>query len=482
MREYCQFFIDGEWVAPHGTEKLDVVNPATEEVCGEISLASAQDVDNAVAAARRAFADWSQSAVAERIELLERIKAEYERRSGDLAVAVTEEMGAPIGLSRAAQVPTGLGHLNVTIDVLKNFAFEQNFGSTLIRKEPIGVCGLITPWNWPLNQIAVKVFPAIAAGCTVVLKPSEISPFSAQIFAEIMQEAGTPQGVFNMINGDGKGAGSALSGHRDVDMISFTGSTRAGVEIARNAALTVKRVCQELGGKGPNIILDDSSFQANVAKGVQVMMSNSGQTCIAPSRMLVPKRRMDEAIAAAKMAVETISVGDPLGNSMLGPLVSQTQFERVQKLIRHGVEEGATLVAGGLGRPDGVEKGYYTRPTVFGHVKNDMTIAREEIFGPVLCIIAYETPEHAVEIANDTPFGLSAFVFGEYLYQARQIACQLRAGQVCINDFTRSERTAPFGGYKQSGNGREWGEYGLNEYLETKSILGYGPEPCTSSA
>ena len=473
MREYLKFYIDGQWVDPVELRTLDVENPATERSCGRIALGGGADVDRAVRAARNAFAGWSQSSRQERLDLLESIAAEYRKRAGDLAAAVTEEMGAPAALAQNNQVPLGLHHLAVAIEVLKSFAFEEQRGATLIVKEPIGVCGFITPWNWPLNQIAVKVVPALATGCTMVLKPSEIAPFSGQLFAEILHAAGVPAGVFNLVQGDGPGAGAALSGHPDVDMISFTGSTRAGIEIARNAAPTVKRVAQELGGKSPRIVLDDEAFAAGVSGGVAAMMGNSGQTCAAGSRMLVPAARMDEAIAIAREVAAQVSVGDPSGDVRMGPVSSRVQFDKIQRLIQQGIDEGATLVTGGTGRPDGLDTGYYVKPTVFARVSNDMTIAREEIFGPVLAILGYDSVEQAIAIANDTEYGLAAYVHGADLDAARAIARRIRAGQVSINngfDFT-----APFGGYKKSGNGREWGEYGFNECLETKGILGYAP-------
>ena len=475
MREYLKFYIDGRWVAPVEPRTHEVINPATEQVCGRISLGSAADVDKAVAAARRAFASWSQTSREERISVLQRILAEYQKRAGDLATAITEEMGAPAALANGFQVGLGVGHLSTAIEILKHFPFEEQRGATLIVKEPIGVCGLITPWNWPMNQIAVKVFPALATGCTVVLKPSEVSPFSARIFAEILHTAGVPAGVFNLIQGDGPGVGVALSRHPDIDLISFTGSTRAGVEIAKNAAASIKRVCQELGGKSPNIILDDSAFARNVASGVGSMMGNSGQTCSAPSRMLVPKSRMEEAIRIAKEAVSKVTVGDPNGDFAIGPVVSKAQFAKVQNLIQKGIDEGATLVAGGTGRPEGLRKGYFVKPTVFANVSNNMTIARDEIFGPVLTIIGYDTIDQAVQIANDTEYGLAGYVAGADIDKARAVARRLRAGWVSINDGF--DFNAPFGGYKKSGNGREWGEFGFHEYLEVKSMLGYAPAP-----
>jgi aldehyde dehydrogenase (NAD+) len=473
MREHLKFYIDGQWVAPVDLKTLDVINPATEQVSGKIALGSAADVDRAVKAARKAFATWSLTSREERLGVLQRILEQYQKRIGDLGAAITEEMGAPKALANGFQVGLGAAHLNTAIEVLKNFRFEEPRGATMIVKEPVGVCGLITPWNWPLNQIAVKVFPALATGCTVILKPSEVAPFSAHIFAEIMHAAGVPAGVFNLIQGDGPGVGAALARHPDIDLISFTGSTRAGVDIAKNAAATVKRVCQELGGKSPNIIFDDAQFAKHVAAGVASMMGNSGQTCSAPSRMLVPKARMDEAIRIAREAASKVTVGDPQGDFGIGPVVSRAQFDKVQTLIQKGVDEGATLVAGGPGRPDGLNKGYYVKPTVFANVANNMTIARDEIFGPVLTILGYDNLDQAVEIANDTEYGLAGYVAAADLDKARAVARKLRAGWVSINDGF--DFNAPFGGYKKSGNGREWGEFGFNEYLEIKGMLGYAP-------
>ncbi|AZG45118.1 aldehyde dehydrogenase family protein [Gordonia insulae] len=474
MREYRTFYIGGRWVEPAQSATFEVINPATEEVCGTVATGTAADVDKAVAAARQAFDSWSVSSVADRIELLQNISAEYQNRSGDLGAALTEEMGAPSALANGFQVGLGAGHLGTAIEALQKFTFEEQRGESLIVREPIGVCALITPWNWPMNQIAVKVFPALATGCTMVLKPSERSPFTGQIFTEILDAAGVPAGVFNLVQGDGPGVGVPLSGHPDVDMVSFTGSTRAGIDIAKNAAAGVKRVTQELGGKGPNIVLDDADLAENVAKGVVTMMLNSGQTCSAPSRMLVPNHRMEEAIDAAKGAAPTVTVGDPAGDFAIGPVVSKSQFDKIQNLIKQGVDDGATLVAGGPGRPEGLTKGYYVRPTVFADVKNDMAIAREEIFGPVLTILGYDSVDHAIEIANDTEYGLAGFVAGADLDQARAVARRIRAGSVAINDAF--DFCAPFGGYKKSGNGREWGEFGFDDYLEIKGILGYAPE------
>ncbi len=474
MREYLKFYIDGRWVDPVVLRILEVENPATERVCGTIAIGSSADVDAAVTAARAAFTSWSGSTRADRLDLLQSLLAQYQRRAGDLAEAVTEEMGAPPALAAGPQVQLGMGHLLTAIDVLRNYSFEQTRGATLVVQEPIGVCGLITPWNWPLNQIACKVYPALAAGCTMVLKPSEVAPFSGQIFTEIIAAAGVPAGVYNMVHGDGPGVGAALASHPGIDMVSFTGSTRAGIEVARNAAPTVKRVTQELGGKSPNIVLDDDSLAHNVAAGVTAMMLNSGQSCNAPSRMLVPISRMDEAVAVARATAEKITVGDPGDATALGPVASRAQFDRIQRLIKAGIDEGAEVVAGGPGRPDGLDVGYYVRPTVFANVSNDMTIAREEIFGPVLCILGYRDLDDAVAIGNDTDYGLYGYVCGADAGQARAVARRIRAGTVAINHAL--DLSAPFGGYRQSGNGREWGEFGFLEYLETKGIVGYGTQ------
>ncbi|MET0284433.1 MAG: aldehyde dehydrogenase family protein [Polyangiales bacterium] len=471
MREYLKFYIDGKWVEPAGKETFDVINPATEQVAGKVALGTAADVDRAVKAARKAFASWSQTSKQERLDVLQRIAEQYQKRQADLAAAITEEMGAPSALANGFQVGLGIGHLTTVIENLKAYEFEQQRGNTLIVKEPIGVAGLITPWNWPMNQVAVKAFPALAVGCTVVFKPSENSPFSAQIFTEILDAAKVPPGVFNLVQGTGPAVGIPLSSHPEVDLISFTGSNRAGAEIAKNAAPTFKRVAQELGGKGPNIILDDANFAAAVAGGVGSLMGNSGQTCSAPSRMLVPKARLEEAIRIAQDAASKVTVGDPSGSFAIGPVVSKAQFDKIQGYIQKGIEEGAKVVAGGPGRPDGLKKGYYVRPTVFANVRNDMTIAREEIFGPVLTIIAYDDVEQAIAIANDTEYGLASYVQSADLEKARAIARKIRSGWVVINDGF--DFNAPFGGYKHSGNGREWGDHGFLEYVETKAVLGF---------
>jgi aldehyde dehydrogenase (NAD+) len=470
MYEFTKFYIDGAWVDPVTANTVEVENPATEEIIGHISIGSAADVDKAVVAARRAFESWQFSTREERLALLRAIAAEMEKRREDLARAVSDEMGAPMSLANGPHVNLLAGHLQTAIKILEDFPFERQDGDTLHIYEPIGVVGMITPWNWPLNQIACKVFPALATGNTMILKPSEIAPFNAAIFAEILDAAGTPRGVFNLINGDGPGVGTAISGHEDIDMVSFTGSTRAGIAIAANAAPTVKRVAQELGGKSPNIVLDDASFAKSVARGTTAMMGNSGQTCTAPSRMFVPSARMEEAKVAAKEAAEGVIPGDPKGNATIGPVVSKAQWDKIQALIEKGIDEGATLVAGGPGKPEGLETGHYVKPTVFADVTNDMTIAREEIFGPVLCILGYEDIDDAVRIANDTEYGLASAVTGEDMAQAKAIARRIRAGRVAINGGY--DMMAAFGGYKKSGNGREWGKFGFDEFLEVKAVMG----------
>ncbi|PTS89481.1 MULTISPECIES: aldehyde dehydrogenase family protein [unclassified Caulobacter] len=475
MRDYTKFYIDGAWVDPVEAKRLDVINPATEEVAGVISMGGVADVDKAVIAARKAFASFSQTSREERIDILERIVAEYMKRFEDMAKAITEEMGAPAWLAQRAQAAMGIGHVQTAIAVLKDYKFEEDRGTTRIVKEPIGVCAFITPWNWPVNQIACKVAPAIATGCTMVLKPSEIAPFSGYIWTEVLHAAGVPAGVFNLVNGDGPVVGAAMSSHPEVDMVSFTGSTRAGIEVAKNAAPTVKRVHQELGGKSPNIILEDADFQRAVSGGVASVMMNSGQSCNAPTRMLVPGKKMDEVIAIARATAEAHTVGDPNGNSKMGPVVSDVQWKKIQGLIQKGIDEGATLVSGGVGLPDGLDKGYYVKPTVFANVTNDMTIAKEEIFGPVVAILGYDTIDEAVKVGNDTEYGLAAYVSGNNPEEVRKVASQLRAGQVNLNGAA-PDMMAPFGGYKMSGNGREWGDHAFGEFLETKAILGYAPK------
>lgn len=467
-----KFYIDGKWVDPISPGTLDVINPATEESIATIALGDEKDVDAAVTAARKAFDSFAETTRDERIALLERVVEVYQTRLGDLAETVSSEMGAPVGLASAAQAPAGLGHFLNTIEALKKFEFEETIGSTTVVYEPVGVCAFITPWNWPLNQIAAKVAPALASGCTMVLKPSEIAPLNALVFAEIMDEAGVPPGVFNLVNGDGPTVGAALSTHPEVDMVSFTGSTRAGIEVAKNAAPTVKRVAQELGGKSANIILDDDGFAAAVARDVAAMVVNSGQSCNAGSRILVPAARMNEAAEIAEKTAEQIVVGSPEDKGThVGPVVSEAQFNKIQRLIQTGIDEGGTVAAGGVGRPDGVDVGYFVKPTVFADITNDMTVAREEIFGPVMVLIGYEDEEDAVRIANDTNYGLSGYVSSSDPERARKVARRLRTGNVHINGAPIAF-DSPFGGYKQSGNGREFGKFGLDEFLEAKAIFG----------
>lgn len=474
MREYTQFYINGEWVDPITPRTTEVINPATEEACAVISLGSEADVDNAVAAAKTAFASFSRTSRAERVELLENCVEVYKKYYADIAEAIRLEMGAPSSLAMTAQAYTGQGHLEEAARVLKDFQFEEDLGAHRIFKEPIGVCGLITPWNWPVNQIACKVAPALAVGCTMVLKPSEVAPLSAYLFSQVMHEAGVPAGVFNMVNGDGPTVGTALSRHPDVDMMSFTGSTRAGSLVAQNAAPTVKRVTQELGGKSPNIILEDADLEKAVTGGVMHMYTNTGQSCNAPSRMLVPAAKLEQAEAIAAAVTENVVVGDPADEATtMGPVVSEVQFNKIQGLIEKGIEEGAKVVVGGPGRPEGIDKGYFIRPTVFSGANNEMTIAREEIFGPVLTMIPYETEEEAIRIANDTDYGLAGYVQSENIDHARAVASRIRAGNVNINGVTGGFNV-PFGGYKHSGNGREWGSHGFTDYLEIKAVAGYG--------
>ena len=473
MKECTQFYINGEWVDPVDPKHLDVINPATEETIGKIAMGNSNDVDKAVAAAKEAFESFSQTSKEERLALMGKILEVYQSRYDEIAETISSEMGAPLWLSKAAQAATGAGHFGTFMEVLKNYNFDEDKGTTRLRKEPVGVCGLITPWNWPINQIACKVAPALAAGCTMVLKPSEVSPLNAIIFAEVLHEAGVPAGVFNLVNGDGLSVGEAMSSHPDIDMMSFTGSTRAGVAVAKASADTVKRVSQELGGKSANIILDDADFNQSVAGGVTGCFMNSGQSCNAPTRMLVPADRQDEAVAIAKATAEATIVGDPkeVAAGGIGPVVSEVQFNKIQGLIEKGIEEGATLVAGGPGKPDGFNAGYYVKPTIFSDVSNDMTIAREEIFGPVLSILPYKNEDEAISIANDTEYGLSGYVSGSQ-EKAQKFAEKFRSGNVHVNG-AGPDFNAPFGGYKKSGNGREWGDLGFEEFLEIKAILGY---------
>ena len=475
MKDYSQFYIDGKWVSPTTANDFEVINPATEDPIATISLGTSADVDKAVASAKTAFESYSETTPDARLVLIRRIIEIYRSKADEMATTISQEMGAPLALSRKAQVPAGLAHLLEIAKVLENFQFEDLKGTTLMRKEPIGVCGLITPWNWPMNQIACKVAPALAAGCTMVLKPSEMAPLSAYLFTQILHEAGVPPGVFNLVNGDGPTVGSAIASHPDIAMVSFTGSTRAGVSVASAAAPSIKRVTQELGGKSANILLEDADFENAVKQGVDACFRNTGQSCDAPTRMLIPRPKIAIASALAHAAAEGIKVGDPFAaEAAIGPVASKAQFEKVQRLIHKGIEDGATLVIGGTGRPEGLPKGYYVKPTVFGNVRNDMTIAREEIFGPVLCIIPYEDEADAVRIANDTPYGLSGYVTSGDLERARRVARQIRSGNVHING-ARLDFGGCFGGYKQSGNGREWSEAGFEEFLELKAVFGYTP-------
>ena len=474
MTNNRKFYIDGQWVDPIVPALLDVIDPSTEEAYTQISIGSKADVDRAVAAAKTAFETFAFTSHAERLALLKRILEVYNERYEDLSQAISFEMGAPITWAREAQVAAGQSHMESTIKAFEEFEFSERRGSTMVVKEPIGICALITPWNWPLNQIVCKVAPAIAAGCTMVLKPSEVAPISGIIFSEIMHAAGTPKGVYNMVNGTGPDVGQIMAGHPDVDMVSFTGSTRAGIIVAETAAKTVKRVSQELGGKSANIILPDADFERAVRKGVNDCFGNSGQSCDAPTRMLVPAARHDEALEVAKKAAEAHKVNDPRQEGgHLGPVVSQIQFDKIQGLIEKGIKEGATVVTGGSGRPEHLNRGYYIRPTVFGHVKPGMTIEKEEIFGPVLSVISYEDEDDAIKIANDTVYGLAAYVQSTDIKHARKVASRLRAGQVKIN-YPEWDTHAPFGGYKQSGNGREYADWGIHDFLEIKGIIGYG--------
>ena len=467
-----KFYINGAWVEPYGTTIVNVINPATEKPAGTLTLGAEGDVNAAVAAAKAAFPAFSRTSVAERIEILEYINSELIRRNDEIADLITAEMGAPVGLSRNAQAPSGPQHFGEVIEVLKSFDFEDVLGSTRVRKEPIGVCALITPWNWPMNQIATKVAPAIAAGCTMVLKPSEMAPFDAAILADIIDGSGLPAGVFNLIHGDGAVVGNAMTSHKDVDMVSFTGSTRAGVMISKNAAPTIKRVALELGGKSANIILDDADLKEAIPSSIFSIMSNTGQSCNAPTRMFVPEDKYEEVRAIAAATAAKVKVGDPTDpDKKVGPISNRNQFNRVKELVQAGIDEKADLIAGGPGLPDGIDAGFFVKPTVFGKVTPDMRIAREEVFGPVLSILTYKTEEEAIEMANDTEYGLSGYVWAGDKNRAVAVANQLRTGMVHINGADL-DAAAPFGGYKQSGNGREWGVYGLEEFLETKSVYG----------
>ncbi len=468
-----KFYINGAWVAPLSSDRMGVENPATEEIVGEVALGSTADADRAVAAARAAFDAWTVVPVAERIALVERILEEYNARYEDFAQAMSTEMGAPISWARAAQAWAGQVHIESTIKAGKDFHWEEMRGSTKIIREGIGVCLLITPWNWPMNQIACKVAPALIAGCTMVLKPSEIAPLSGILFAEVCHAAGVPAGVFNLVNGMGPVIGAHMAAHPQVDMVSFTGSTRAGTQVAALAAPTAKRVAQEMGGKSPNIILPTADLAAAVAAGVEGCFGNTGQSCDAPTRMFVPRDRHAEALEAAKAAADAVVVGDPRDEATtMGPLVSKIQFDKVQKLIAAGIAEGATLVCGGEGRPAGMNRGWFVKPTIFGDVTNEMTISREEIFGPVLSILPYDSVDHAVTMANDTPYGLAAYIAGP-VEDARPVARRLRAGTVNLN-YPAWDTFAPFGGYKQSGNGREYADWAIHDFCEVKGVVGWG--------
>lgn len=472
MQDLCSFYIGGQWVEPRSNRKMDVINPATEKPCARISMGNQEDIDRAVSAAREAFQSFSMSPKDERLALLKRILECYQERYSEIAEAITQEMGAPVTLSNELQAAIGVAHLGTLISEFEDYAFSQQKGSTYIVKEPIGVCGFITPWNWPINQVIIKVAPAIAAGCTMVVKPSEQSPLSAYLLAEVMASAGVPDGVFNLVNGDSE-AGQALAEHGGVDMISFTGSTRGGIAVAKAAADSVKRVAQELGGKSANIILDDVDLAQVVTASVQACFLNSGQSCNAPTRMLVPHHKMAQAAEVASATAAAMKVGDPVNkNTILGPVVSKQQWNNIQNMIEKGISEGATLACGGMGLPEGLEQGFFVRPTIFSDVTNDMAIAQQEIFGPVLCIIGYENVDEAVRIANDSDYGLAAYIKTADINVAQDIAAKLRVGMVYIND-AGLDFTAPFGGYKMSGNGREWGLYGLEELLETKVMIGY---------
>ena len=473
MKDKLKFYINGQWVESESNEKIEVINPANETIVGHVTAGTKEDIDSAVNAAANAFKTYQFSSKDERIDLLNNVIAEYENRYQDFVDTITEEMGAPLWLSSKAQASTGIKNLNETLDALKEYEFEKEEGDYILMKEPIGVVGMITPWNWPMNQITTKVSAALAAGCTMVLKPSEISPYCAMLLAEVFDTAGVPAGIFNVVNGYGPTVGAALSEHKDVDMMSFTGSTRAGIAVAQASATTVKRVHQELGGKSSNIILDDvADLERSVKGGAGHCFLNSGQSCNAPTKMLVSSTNYDKAIEVAGATAESTTVGDPHGEFRMGPIANKAQYEKVLRMIEIGIEEGATLVAGGTERPDGYDSGYYVKPTVFANVTPDMTIAKEEIFGPVLSIIKYETEEEAIQIANDTEYGLAGYIQGEPSH-AHEVAKKIRAGQIIINGGARGTG-APFGGYKASGNGREHGLHGLEECLETKAVIAPG--------
>ena len=470
MKDKLDFYINGQWVQSESSETIEVINPANEKIIGHVTAGTKEDINKAVIAASNAFQTFQYSSKDDRIELLNNIIAEYENRYQDFVDTITEEMGSPIWLSSAAQAKTGIKNINETLDALKEYDFEKAEGDYILIKEPIGVVGMITPWNWPMNQITTKVSAALAAGCTMVLKPSEISPYCGMLLAEVFDKAGVPDGIFNLVNGYGPIVGAALSEHKDVAMMSFTGSTRAGIAVAQASATSVKRVHQELGGKSSNIILDDvADLEKSVKGGAGHCFLNSGQSCNAPTKMLVSSKNYDQAVEVAALTAKNTTVGDPHGEFRIGPIANKVQYEKILRLIELGVEEGATLVAGGVEKPEGCDQGYYVQPTVFANVTTDMTIANEEIFGPVLCIIKYETEDEAIAIANDTEYGLAGYIQGEKVH-AHEVAKKIRAGQVIINGGARGTG-APFGGYKSSGNGREHGRHGLEECLETKAVI-----------
>ena len=470
MKDKLNFYIDGQWVEPKSSETIEVINPANENIIGHVAAGTKEDIDMAVKAASRAFESFQYSSKDDRIEMLNNVISEYENRYQDFVDTITEEMGAPLWLSSRAQASTGIKNLNETLDAIKEYQFEKKEGDYILIKEPIGVVGMITPWNWPMNQITTKVSAALAAGCTMVLKPSEISPYCGMLLAEVFDKAGIPNGVFNLVNGYGPVVGAALSEHKDVAMMSFTCSTRAGIAVAQASATSVKRVHQELGGKSSNIILDDvADLEKSVKGGAGHCFLNSGQSCNAPTKMLVSSKNYDKAVEVAVTTAKNTTVGDPHGEFRIGPIANKTQYEKILRLIELGIEEGATLVTGGVDMPKGCEKGYYVQPTVFANVTMDMTIANEEIFGPVLCMIKYETEEEAIKIANDTEYGLAGYIQGEAGH-AHEVAKKIRAGQIIINGGAKGTG-APFGGYKSSGNGREHGRHGLEECLETKAVI-----------
>ncbi len=476
MKQATQFYINGQWVDPVEERQIDVINPATEKPVAKISMAGPEDVNKAIAAAKAAFPAYSQTTREERVALMEKLAEIYQERYADMAEAIKLEMGSPAGFAQKAQAATGLGHIATAANILKSYEFEENLGTTQVFKEPIGVCGFITPWNWPINQIMCKVAPALAVGCTMVLKPSQVAPLDAYLLAEMIDAAGFPPGVFNLVNGAGPQVGEWLSTHDDVDMISLTGSTYAGAQVSKYAADTIKRMSLELGGKSANIILDDADLGKAVKGGVIGCMMNTGQSCNAPTRMLVPASKHAEVVEIAKAVAEGIKVGDPDDpSSVIGPQANQKQWNTVQKLIQKAIDEGSELVCGGVGRPDGLDVGFYSKPTIFANLKNTDTIAQEEVFGPVLAIIPYQNEEEAIAIANDSIYGLSGYVQSGDIDRARKVASQMRTGMVHLNGAP-TDINAPFGGYKQSGNGREWGAHGFDEFLEIKAVMGFTPK------